>query len=220
MSAATLNLNIATTWHLFVTTPWYRTILLPEAEVKLYVGTFIEKWIELYVIFQRIIQTIKFFFITFLTQILFDIMRLLQNGSAMMDTKILNSNTAIMLIAIFKFKILVSIITGLFGEGISLLVCGMYIMWLKKFKPWKKPAMVGSIMVVGVLACCTLFHSMCDLKAMQMNLWYSLIWELLSYEFELDIQKDLLCDRWRCSWSQYRNQMVQEILLGLQEPQQ
>ena len=28
---------------------------------------------------------------------------------------------------------------------------------------------VGSIMVVGVLTCCAMLHSMCDLKATQMN---------------------------------------------------
>ena len=44
-------------------------------------------------------------------------------------------------------------------------------------------AMVGSIMVVGVLTCCTLLHSLCDLKAAQLNDQHSLILELMLYEF-------------------------------------
>ena len=44
--------------------------------------------------------------------------------------------------------------------------------------------MVGSIVVVGVLTC-ALLHSMCNLKAAQMNLQCSLIWELMIYGFEL-----------------------------------
>ena len=38
-------------------------------------------------------------------------------------------------------------------------------MCLKQVKLWKVPAVVGSIMVVGALTRCALFHSVCDLKA-------------------------------------------------------
>ena len=44
---------------------------------------------------------------------------------------------------------------------------------------------VGSIEVVGVLTCCALLHFMCDLKAAQINMQCSLIWELMLYEFKL-----------------------------------
>ena len=37
------------------------------------------------------------------------------------------------------------------------------------------PIVVGSFVVVGSLTCCTLFHSICDLKAVQMNIEHSLI---------------------------------------------
>ena len=46
-------------------------------------------------------------------------------------------------------------------------------------------AMVGSIVVVGMLTHCTLFLSICDLKETQMNMQHSLIWELRLYEFKL-----------------------------------
>ena len=45
---------------------------------------------------------------------------------------------------------------------------------------------VSSIMVVGVLACCALLHSMWDSKAAQMNVQHSLIQELMLYKFKLD----------------------------------
>ena len=41
------------------------------------------------------------------------------------------------------------------------------------------------IMVLGVLTHWALLHFMCDLKAIRMNVQYSLIWELMLYEFEL-----------------------------------
>ena len=56
-----------------------------------------------------------------------------------------------------------------------LLVCGVYITWLKQLKLWKVPAVVGSILAIGALILCALLHSMCDLKATQMNMQYSLI---------------------------------------------
>ena len=74
----------------------------------------------------------------------------------------------------------------------------MYIRWLKKFKPWKTLAVVGSIAVVGVVIHCPLLHSICDLKAVQMNLQCSLIWELMLYEFEqghdtMEVTKNICC---------------------------
>ena len=64
-----------------------------------------------------------------------------------------------------------------------------------------------------VLYCFTV----CDLKATQMNVPFILIWEHKFYVFERPkCHKHLLCKKWRCSWSQYSNQMVQEILLAWQ----
>ena len=48
-----------------------------------------------------------------------------------------------------------------------------------------------------------------------MNVKYCLIFELKLYKFELGhnivkvTPKHLLCERWRRSWSQYSNQMIQ-----------
>ena len=55
-----------------------------------------------------------------------------------------------------------------------------------------------------------------------MNVQGSRIQEL--YEFKLgynaEATKDILsCEKWSCSWSQYGNQIVEEILLKLQESQ-
>ena len=50
---------------------------------------------------------------------------------------------------------------------------------------WKVPAMVSSTVVFGVLTLCTLFHSVCDLKAAEMNVQRCLIRELMLYEFKL-----------------------------------
>ena len=44
---------------------------------------------------------------------------------------------------------------------------------------------VGSIVVVGALTCCALLHSICDLKATQMNVPHSLIQKLMLYKFKL-----------------------------------
>ena len=40
-------------------------------------------------------------------------------------------------------------------------------------------------MAVGVLTCCAFLHSVCDLKATQMNVQHSLIQELRLFESEL-----------------------------------
>ena len=65
------------------------------------------------------------------------------------------------------------------------IVHGEYIAWLKQFKLWKVNTLVESIVVVGVLTCCTLRHFMCDLKAAQMKMPHSLIQELMVYKLEL-----------------------------------
>ena len=44
--------------------------------------------------------------------------------------------------------------------------------------------MIGRIVIVGVQKC-ALLCSTCDLKAAQMSLQLSLIWELMLYEFKL-----------------------------------
>ena len=45
--------------------------------------------------------------------------------------------------------------------------------------------MFVSVVVVGALTCCALLHLVCDLKAAQMNMQYSLIQELMLYKFKL-----------------------------------
>ena len=45
-------------------------------------------------------------------------------------------------------------------------------------------AVVGGIMVVGLLTHCALLHNMYDLKATQINEQHCLIWELMLYEFK------------------------------------
>ena len=45
--------------------------------------------------------------------------------------------------------------------------------------------MLSNVIVVGALTCCTLLHSMRDLKAAQLNMQYSPIQELLLYKYEL-----------------------------------
>ena len=56
----------------------------------------------------------------------------------------------------------------------------MYIKWPKSFK-----TVVGSIVVVGALKHWALLHSVYDLKARQMDIQHSLIWEFILFEFEL-----------------------------------
>ena len=84
--------------------------------------------------------------------------------------------------------------------------------------------MVGSIVVVGVMICCTLLHSLYDLKAVHLNMQHCLILEL--YESELshntsEAIKSIYHTKGEGVVDQSTgNQMVQEILLGLQEPLQ
>ena len=47
------------------------------------------------------------------------------------------------------------------------------------------PTVVVSIMVVSALTHCTLLHSMCNLKAKQINMQCHLIQELILYNIEL-----------------------------------
>ena len=47
-------------------------------------------------------------------------------------------------------------------------------------------AVVGSIVVASVLICGALRHSVCDLKAAQMNVQWSLNRDIILFEFELD----------------------------------
>ena len=61
----------------------------------------------------------------------------------------------------------------------------MDITYPKQFKLWQVPAVFSSIVVVGALTHCALLHSVCDLKAAQMNMQSSLIQELLLYKFKL-----------------------------------
>ena len=59
-----------------------------------------------------------------------------------------------------------------------------------------KNTVVNGIMVVGVLTCCALLHSVCDLKAIQMNQQYRLNQEL--YKFNMshnatEMTKNICC---------------------------
>ena len=89
-----------------------------------------------------------------------------------------------------------------------MLVCGMR---LKQFKLWKVLAVVGSIMVVDVLTCHALLRSICDLKAAQMNMQHSLIWEIMCFELELnhctmEATTNICCvKKWKHSWYQKPN---------------
>ena len=47
-------------------------------------------------------------------------------------------------------------------------VCITYITWLKQINQWQV-LVISSTMVVGVLTCCPLLSSMCNLKAAQIN---------------------------------------------------
>ena len=64
---------------------------------------------------------------------------------------------------------------------------------------------------------------MCDLKAAQMNMQHSLIWELILYKYELGYNATKtsknICNAKDEGTVDYNNQMIQEILLTLQEPQ-
>ena len=64
------------------------------------------------------------------------------------------------------------------------LICGTYITWPKHFEFMKGTPTVCCVVVVGALTHCALLHSVCDLKATQTNVKYSLIWEFKFYEFK------------------------------------
>ena len=44
---------------------------------------------------------------------------------------------------------------------------------------------IGSVMVIGVVTCYALLHSICNLKSTQRNIQCSQILELMLYKFEL-----------------------------------
>ena len=63
----------------------------------------------------------------------------------------------------------------------NILVCACISCDLKLFKTWLVPTVAVSIVVVGAL-----LHSVCTLKATQMNVQCCLTWVLTLYEFKLD----------------------------------
>ena len=89
-------------------------------------------------------------------------------------------------------------------------ICNGDITWLKQFKPWKVPTMVGDIVVVGALTC-ALVHSMFYLKATQMNMQRNFIQELMLYKTEVSHNAaeaaNIICcvKRGKCSWSYLPN---------------
>ena len=90
-------------------------------------------------------------------------------------------------VLLFDYNDLLVIATRLSQKFCNILICAsyMYITWLKQFELWKVLTMVSSRVVVGALRYCVLLHSVCDLKAILMNVLCSLIWELMLYKFKL-----------------------------------
>ena len=81
--------------------------------------------------------------------------------------------------------------------------------------------MLGRIALVGALPGCALLHSVCDFKTTLVNMKHSLIQEF--YKFKLGYNavkaaKNIYCVKSEGGFD-HNNQMVQEILLGLQECQ-
>ena len=108
------------------------------------------------------------------------------------------------------------------GSGISVPVARHGddddIIWPKQFKLWRVFAVVGCSMVIIVLLCCALLHCVSNLKVAQMNLQCKFHWGTYTlwvwtgpYCCESN-QKHLLYKRWRHSWPEHSNQMVQENL--------
>ena len=64
--------------------------------------------------------------------------------------------------------------------------CNILVHTNLQFKLWKVPTVVVSIMVVGVLTCCALLHSMSDWENCTAEVPHSLIQELLLYDFQLN----------------------------------
>ena len=62
-------------------------------------------------------------------------------------------------------------------------------------------AIVGTIVVVGMLICCALLHWVYDLKAAQINVHCHLIQKLMLYEFKLITKNIHYAKGKRCSWS-------------------
>ena len=109
----------------------------------------------------------------------------------------------------FKVSILIHWLVKNFGIFWYVLLCNVYITWAKQFKLWKAPTVV---MVVGVLTCYALLHSV-RIKSCTDEYAAILIQEFMLYEFEVDhdaaeaTQNYLLCDRWMSCWSQYSKQI-------------
>ena len=69
--------------------------------------------------------------------------------------------------------------------------------------------MVGHLVVVGMLRGYALLYSMCDLKAAQMNVRCSLIWELILDEFKLghnttEAIKNICCSKGEGTFDHYK----------------
>ena len=88
------------------------------------------------------------------------------------------------------------------GSGISVLPARYDddddIIWLKQWKQLNISTWVDSIVVVCALTHCALFISMCNLKAIQMNVQWSLIQEFMLYKFTLghnvvEVSKNICC---------------------------
>ena len=105
-----------------------------------------------------------------------------------------------------------------------MLVCSMYIKWLKQFKLWKVLTAIGSIVVAGVLTSHALLHFVYDLKAALMNVQHCLILQLTFYDFELgnniaEATRNICWIKSGDHSTVNKKKMVEEILLGLQKPQ-
>ena len=92
------------------------------------------------------------------------------------------------------------------GIFYHLKLSGLVYVWLqhiiyhvtKSFQDMEVSAVVGSIVVVGVLTHCALLHSMYDLKVIQMNVQCSLNQEIMLYVFQLDHNfKEVVQKKWR-----------------------
>ena len=106
---------------------------------------------------------------------------------------------------------------------------------LFRFSFWAVPSFLGSITGQLLLVLLWLFLSVVPSSCLRRGRCFS--WCLFVYRIKCIFksnsdkfgnlcftssnwskQKHLLCRRWRCSWSQYSNQMVEEFLLGAQKP--
>ena len=56
---------------------------------------------------------------------------------------------------------------------------------IKAVETWNVATIVDSIVIAGVLTRCALLHSVCDMKATQINVQCSLIWYFMLHGFKL-----------------------------------